>query len=794
MNRFLALAVAIVVSAKAADSQPIAANVRRVAETLQFLGAPVNVQTAEELDQRAVFIVSINPESRVKTQLGPARPVLQEAGYTPVIVKIFNQSASTPQLRIVSPQAGQVFGGTSELSAERMQRTHLKEPAVKQAMPGRFLDLQMYGAAPMREELSGLEVEYAIALIYSSEAGQREATIGFEVGAGNQDLGFRGEVPVLFDIRPAARVALKISDHDGEPATARLTFRDAAGHVFPPQAKRLAPDFYFQPQIYRAHGETVLLPPGALAMEFSRGPEYKRLRREIRIPDTAKHELSLKLERWIEPMEFGFFSGDHHIHGAGCAHYTSPTEGVRPEDMFLQVSGEGLNVGCVLTWGPCFDFQKQFFAPSVHELSSRNTIMKYDLEISGFGSQALGHVCLLNLREQHYPGSEGTKTKGWPTWTTPVMRWAKEQGGVTGYAHSASGLEINSSAASKRLFAKFDANKDGVLKHDEAKEALLPFAFEAMDRDRDEGLVESELAAAHDRAAEQLPNLAIPEMNSVGAMEIGVTVAMGVCDFISAMDTARIAEWNMWYHLLNCGYALKVSGETDFPCMSGDRVGQGRVYVQLGKGAQLDFGKWCEGLARGRSYVSDGFAHALEFFVEGTAPGEKDVQLARAGKVRVRGKVAFAPETPRTVAQGTLEIAAKKFTGDTVTLHAPRSEEHVTGGTRAIEIVVNGKAVATKEIPADGKIHDVEFEIDVTESSWIALRQFPQLHTNPVNVMVAGKPIRASAASARWVIGTIEQLWRNRERSIKESERDEARATFQKAIEKYREIAAQSAN
>jgi hypothetical protein len=30
--------------------------------------------------------------------------------------------------------------------------------------------------------------------------------------------------------------------------------------------------------------------------------------------------------------------------------------------------------------------------------------MKYDIEVSGFGSEALGHVCLLNLKEQVYPG------------------------------------------------------------------------------------------------------------------------------------------------------------------------------------------------------------------------------------------------------------------------------------------------------------------------------------------------------------------------------------------------------
>ena len=50
---------------------------------------------------------------------------------------------------------------------------------------------------------SGRPVEYAILLVTSREAGRRESTIGFDVGQGTQDLGFRGEVPVLFRVRTA---------------------------------------------------------------------------------------------------------------------------------------------------------------------------------------------------------------------------------------------------------------------------------------------------------------------------------------------------------------------------------------------------------------------------------------------------------------------------------------------------------------------------------------------------------------------------------------------------------------
>ncbi|HMJ64952.1 MAG TPA: CehA/McbA family metallohydrolase, partial [Candidatus Binatia bacterium] len=482
----IAIGTGLVQTGRAAETetvpvagQPLAANVTRLVEALEFLGAslPGGVKKSlseaaqkldgdrlqQLLDEHALFIVELNPESRVKVRRGPAMAVLQQGGYTPVIVKVVNLSTVTKELRITSAQAGQVYAGTSPLSAKRMQRESLREAEVKTANTNQFLDVEMFARPPMTANLSGLEAEYALALIHSRDAGKREATIAFDVGGTTQDLGFRAELPVLFDIRPAVRVKLRVRDTDGSPATASFIFRDAAGHVHPPQAKRLAPDFYFQPQIYRGDGDVAVLPPGKLTVEFTRGPEYRRLRREVTIPRAAKAELSFQLERWIEPARYGFYSGDHHIHGAGCAHYTSPTEGVTPEDMFKQVEGEGLNVGCVLTWGPCFTFQRRFFAPGMNQLSKPLTVMKYDLEISGFGSESLGHVCLLNLKDQTYPGSEGTKTNGWPSWTLPVMKWTKAQGGFAGYAHSASGLEINTPSDVKRLFQKYDADHDARL-------------------------------------------------------------------------------------------------------------------------------------------------------------------------------------------------------------------------------------------------------------------------------------------------------------------------------------------
>ncbi|WP_169977535.1 CehA/McbA family metallohydrolase [Tautonia rosea] len=790
----------------AVEGQPLAANVGRVLQALELLGAPLPASTAEPLglaletrdalsiqellDAHVLAVVSINPEERVKVARGPAPALLQQGGFTPVLVKVLNESTASRRMTISSPQSGPVTAGAAMLSMTRQDQLHLKEGEVPGGAPGRFLQVELFDDPPMTPNLSGLGVEYAVALIYSAEAGVREATLGFAIGPGTQDLGFRGEVPILFQVRPAIPVTLRIRDVDGSPTTARLTFLDRSGQVYPPQAKRVAPDLFFQRQIYRKDGDVVLLPPGRLTMISTRGPEYRELSREVILPEQGDVTLEVPLERWIDPARFGFFSGDHHIHAAGCAHYTDPTQGIVPEDVFLQVQGEGLNVGCVLTWGPCYDYQRGFFEPTVHGLSEPFTLLKYDVEVSGFGSQALGHVCLLNLRDQTYPGSENTATTGWPSWTIPVLRWAKNQGAITGYAHSASGLQIDPERASGHLMETLDADADGVLSPAEARAGLLPEDFETVDADRDGVLIPAELRVSHDRVADTLPNLAVPEMDGVGAMEIVVAAPLELCDFISAMDTPRIAEWNMWYHLLNCGFPMKVSGETDFPCMSGMRVGQGRVYVQLGAVEAIDFDAWCEGLACGRSYVSDGYAHALEFTVGGASPGAQ-VERDGASTLAIHAKVAFAPELPRAVAYGSLVPAGgPRLVGDTVDLHGPRLDDQFTepGEPRIVELVVNGQVVASREVPADGEIHALEFDVPIDRSSWVALRQFPQLHTNPVEVIVSGQPIRASRQSAQWCLEALEQLWRRRGQWIAPAERDEARAAYDRARQTYQQM------
>jgi hypothetical protein len=156
--------------------------------------------------------------------------------------------------------------------------------------------------------------------------------------------------------------------------------------------------------------------------------------------------------------------------------------------------------------------------------------------------------------------------------------------------------------------------------------------------------------------------------------------------------------------------------------------------------------------------------------VDGKVPGEK-VRLRDKGKVTVTAKVAFA---------------ADPVLGTSAGAQLPK------GKTRLVELIVNGRVAAKQEVAADDKVHDLEFTVPIEASSWVALRHFPQMHTNPVTVLVDDQPIRASRKSALWAVGMIDQLWRVRANAIAPEERGEAERVFQWAANRYVKIAEES--
>ena len=145
--------------------------------------------------------------------------------------------------------------------------------------------------------------------VYSRDAGKREAKITFNVGQGTQDLGFRSDVDILFQVDPAVTVVLGVRDDDGEPTMASFIFRDRTGRVYPSPSRRLAPDFFFHPQIYRQNGETVSLPPGLYEVEVTRGPEYLVHKQTIEVPKARSHHENFPPEAMDQPREIELVLG-----------------------------------------------------------------------------------------------------------------------------------------------------------------------------------------------------------------------------------------------------------------------------------------------------------------------------------------------------------------------------------------------------------------------------------------------------------------------------------------------------
>jgi hypothetical protein len=400
------------------------------------------------LDKYALAIVEINPESRVKVQPGPAKPELIEAGARVFLVKVINKAGVTARLEVQSPNALPIYV-QSDKSAEPPKTI---SPA---DIRDRWMDLELYDKNPMSERLSGQALEYRILEIYSRDRAVLSAKLSFGVGQGTQDIGFRNEMVVPFNALPAYPLKLRVLDEKGLPSIAAFTIRDDLGRLYPNPSKRLAPDLFFQPQVYRANGETVLLPEGSYTIACAMGPEYHAQAKRVEVTATGTNEVSFAMQRWIDPAKYGWFSGDHHVHAAGCSHYQDPSEGVKPADMVRLILGEKLNVGAVLTWGPCYYYQKQFFTGKDDPLSKPDELMHYDLEVSGFPSSHAGHLVLLGLTDQDYPHC--VRIEQWPTWDLPVLRWAKSQGALAGFAHSGFGLSVKSTEIPNYDIPGFDS-------------------------------------------------------------------------------------------------------------------------------------------------------------------------------------------------------------------------------------------------------------------------------------------------------------------------------------------------
>jgi hypothetical protein len=751
------------------DPQPYFAGVNRAVSELAGLGAPMAPRDAAQisamslrgdrasvgaaeavLDRYTLARLSVDAGGSAHLSTGGAPRNLVEQGWRMFLVRVENTSGKRDGFELIQAgfrTPGRMMGGNSVAQRSTLLDTLNKGPLIEKM----WIMAQLHDTTPIIRygyeipviQLSGSPLEYHVVQVFSRDRGPRRAemvasTFPADVAAGSS-------ATRVFDFvcMPTRDVLFSVKDADGRGCIASLTVTDTQGLVYPPQAMRLAPDLSFQRQVYRGDGESLRLPDGAYTIVSRRGPEYL-VGVQTAVINSGSGPVEVKLERWIDPAKWGWYSGDTHIHAGGCAHYQVPTEGVSPETMIRHVRGEGLSIGDILSWAPSWYYQKQFFtghsespAASLEhpELQAANnasllpratqedaeSLLRYDVEVSGFPSSHAGHLVLLRLREEDYPGTK--LIEDWPSWNLPILKWAKAQGAVAGYAHCGNGMVVDST---------------------------------------------------------DLPNYEIPPMDGIGTQEAIIDVTHGAVDFLSGCDTRPVAELNAWYHMLNCGYRLAMIGETDFPCITGERPGVGRSYIKLDSRPEGDAGyeAWIGGLKEGRLYCGDGRSHFLDFSVEGKSSGGGDVAPAAAGRVKIEATVAARLEPEPTAETEAIRSAPMRLW---------HLENARIGGTRnvLVELVVNGFPVGTATLLADGTPRQISFEAAIGRSSWAALRIMPSSHTHPVFVTVGGAPLRASRRSAQWCRDCVDKVWEVKSPFMRESELPEAKIAFDAARAAY---------
>ena len=184
------------------------------------------------------------------------------------------------------------------------------------------------------------------------------------------------------------------------------------------------------------------------------------------------------------------------------------------------------------------------------------------------------------------------------------------------------------------------------------------------------------------------------------------------------MDTPRIAGVELLVPPAELRLPAQGQRRDRFPLHERGGSVKGAVYVRFGKVETIHFADWCRGLAAGRSYVSDGYAHALEFTVGGKQAGDR-LELAKPGPADVRAKVAFAARVPLAVAHWRHRSRGRSPAHWRYRQPArPKARGRVHRERRdaaQVELMVNGRVVAKSDVPADDQVHDLHFSVSMAE-------------------------------------------------------------------------------
>ncbi len=214
--------------------------------------------------------------------------------------------------------------------------------------------------------------------------------------------------------------------------------------------------------------------------------------------------------------------------------------------------------------------------------------------------------------------------------------------------------------------------------------------------------------------------------------ELPVDVALGKVDYMEVMGYSdHLITSGIWYRLLNCGFRIPAGAGTDaFPNFASLRGPPGLVRVFVRSGPRLERRSWMAGLQAGRTFVTN--APLLQFTLGGREIGD-EIRLPAGGRLTAR-----------------------------VGLRSSVPIDH-------LEVVGNGRVVATIPLRGDRTTASDTVSIPVTRSGWYVLRAwsdrpalpildlYPFGSTSPIYVQVGREPVR-SRQDAEFFVRWIDRL------------------------------------
>ena len=265
----------------------------------------------------------------------------------------------------------------------------------------------------------------------------------------------------------SGRVRLTVVDELDRPTAARLYIEASDGKGYAPRGE---PIFYYplepggsRDAFFVAVGTSEFdVPAGPLKLTAVKGFEYRITAKTVDVESGSTTDVTLKLERWTNWNQRGWYSGENHFHANYLGSYYQ-----QPMQSLAWLKAMDLNAANMIVANAqgAFVHDKEFFTGDVSPLSTPSRFLYWGQEYRN--SDPLGHMGFLNIKSlvppsyTSVPGSDSPFD--FPLNTVAAIE-ARDQGGLVTYMHPIGGATRD----------VFDTNLG-------AKESIVTAAMGALD-------------------------------------------------------------------------------------------------------------------------------------------------------------------------------------------------------------------------------------------------------------------------------------------------------------------------